>query len=135
LSSEPFSEIQEKAKQYLEAMKPEDIAYRLALLEWKLERIDSFTRYIIENIGQFFRGVRRDYIPIDGVLIGCKFNIDDFEVWVEERRKEWGSTQVIHEMKIVKLPAKSLLYYEVIPFRETYEETATPTTPEQAQQT
>jgi len=135
LSSEPQSEIELKAKHYLESMKPEDIAYRLALLEWKLERIDSFTRYIIDNIGQFFRGVRRDYIPIDGILIGAKFTIEDFEVWVEERRKEWGSNQVVHEMKVVKLPAKSLLYYEVIPFRETYEQAETPTPPEQAMQT
>ena len=113
-------ELREKYQKYLQLDK-EELAKRLAYLEWRIERTSPELLTIINGIGEWFRGIRRDYLPVEGILLRARLVPDEFEIWAETETRQWGTDVVIHEQKIVKVPAKSLLYYEVIPVRQILE--------------
>ena len=117
--------LEEEVKKYVEMLKdkPKDELVReYALLLWRLDKLGPVVKYLLSGIGQWFRGIRRDYVPIDGVLLSVELEPKEFEVWVDYRSRQYGTNKIVHEMKVVRLPAKSLIYYEVIPFREEIEE-------------
>jgi len=105
-----YEEIVEQLKQ----LDKEELVKRLAMYEFCLQHVDPMTRYYILSIGKLFRGVKRNFEGIYGVLYGIKFEIKEFEIWVEERIRRWNEKTDLWERKTVTVPKSSLQWFEVI---------------------
>jgi hypothetical protein len=105
--------LKDKFAEYM-LLDKKDLAMKLAQLDFVLEHADSETRYWLENLFKPFRGIKRNYEAIMGILTGVKFSIEEFTVFVEETIRRYDQETDLWEKKYVKVPKGSLIFAEVI---------------------
>jgi len=124
--SAPPDLIEAKAQELMKLEK-EELARRLATVEILLDQINSDAKQWIFNIFKPFRGLKRDFTPLFGILVGLDLEIKAFHLWVDEKIKKYDTGEVVHEQKHVIVEAKNLIITEAIEWQEVLP-------PEQSQQ-
>lgn len=110
-----------KFDEYMQLPK-EQLAERLAIYETIFERLPPMVRYLAENFGKLCRVIRRDYVPIFGILWGIDVELKGLELLVEEDVKEWDTGKVFHEAKVLHISKGSILAFEIIEERQETQE-------------
>jgi len=108
----------EQKKKELMGLPPEELASRLAWYEVCLERMSPNIKYFIQNMFQLFRIVHRDRTWEDGILMGVGFEETWFDVWIESKRKDYTTGEIVHEQTIRRIKPGSMLYWELVPLHE-----------------
>ena len=108
----------ELLKQKLSELSKEELVNRLANYEFIMQHINEEARWWMNQIYKLVRGIRRDYRPIFGVLIGVNFEIATIDIWTESRFKDYTEGTKIEERKIIKVKPKDLIQFEIIEERE-----------------
>ena len=130
MSINPFEQkVRQKAQEYLKLEK-EELATRLAYFEVCIDQMGNEVKYFLNNMFQLLRGLRRDYIPIEGILIGVRFELKEFLLWRDTKTEPYGKNIIIHEQLITHAKPTSFLYWEIIPLHEEKPKQPQPTQPQ-----
>ena len=109
-----MSDIFEMKKQQLMKLSEEERLQRLVYYEVIWDALDSETKWWLQKLYSFFRGIRRDYNPVFGVLVGLKFDVKYLDVWVETKYEEWSEQKKYLEKKTVRISPSSLVQFDFI---------------------
>ena len=104
----------EKILQDLMSKDPAELRKELAFWYWAFQKINPETVYLIRNLGQFFRVIKRNYTEIFGILEGIDFEVKNFSLICDVKNKAWDTGEIIHEKKVVTIPKGAVLFYEVV---------------------
>ncbi|MHC1600486.1 MAG: hypothetical protein ACXQS5_06690 [Candidatus Methanospirareceae archaeon] len=109
-----MSELFQKKMEELMKLEKEQLAERLAYFETIWEHIDSETKWWLQKIYSFVRGIRRDYQPIFGVLVGLKFEVAEMDIWVETKYRDYTENVDVQERKVVRIKPSSLIQIDFV---------------------
>jgi len=110
-------EIRAKFEQFIKLDKKE-LAIELAYLKAALEKVDDYTRYIIENMFMPCRIVLRNYQGRYGILMGAHFMPEEYIILEDVEFKEYIKNVLVHERKTTRIHRSAALMFEIIHFSE-----------------
>ena len=99
----------------------EKLAQELAKLKLSLAAVNDEAKMFISSYGSYFRGVLRNYTPIEGFIVGVQLEPVAVVLLRETEDKPWGQNKVITELKSTKVKLSSLIYWEIVAEREERE--------------
>ncbi|MEM4976653.1 MAG: hypothetical protein QXT64_04945 [Desulfurococcaceae archaeon] len=88
-----------------------------------LQGADSETVSWLADIGSLYRVLRRDYQPVDGILVRANFELESIELAVVDTKTDWQTKAKTTEWKIVKIrPGSTVMFEKILDRREEGEE-------------
>ena len=76
----------------------------------------------MQKLYSFVRGIRRDYNPIFGVLVGLEFELKKIDIWTETKYHDYQEDKEIMERKIARISPNSLVQIDFVQERINIEE-------------
>lgn len=117
-----MSSVFDEKRKLLENLDKEELINRLVMFEVMWDAIDSGTKYWMQKLYSFVRGIRRDYQPIFGVLVGLEFELKRMDIWTETKYHDYQEDKEIMERKIARISPNSLVQIDFVQERINIEE-------------